>query len=58
MKLYVVIGVEYHVGRKLLGIYDSHKLAVERQNKAEENPYEFDKILITTVELNKGINEI
>ena len=55
MKLYLVCGVEYHVGRELLGIYDSYELAVKRWDKAEENPHEFDSVVIEEYELNKDI---
>lgn len=55
MKLYCVFGIEYHVGRTLIGIYDSIELATIRQDKAEENPHEYDGVMISEVELNTDI---
>lgn len=53
MKVFVVFGIEYHVGRELLGIYDSEKLAIERQNKAKKDLYGYDEVVIDEIELNE-----
>ena len=55
MKIYAVFGIEYHVGRTLLGVYDSEQLAVNRQDMAEENPHEYNQVVIDEVELNKDL---
>ena len=54
MKLYVVFGVEFHIGRELLGIYDSKILAIERQNKKKKSYY--DDVVIDEIELDKDID--
>lgn len=53
MKLYCVFGDEYHVGRTLLGIYDSLELAEKR--KSEIDRYGYDRISIDEIELNQDI---
>jgi hypothetical protein len=55
MKLYCVFGIEYHIGRELLGIYDSRELAVKRWDMAEENPRDYDEVKIDEIELNQDI---
>lgn len=55
MKVYCVFGIEFHVNRKLLGIYDSYELATNRQEKIEENSHWYDEVIIDEIELNQDI---
>lgn len=53
MKLYCVFGVEYHIGRELLGIYDSMELAIIRKDSVNHEFY--DDVSIDEIELNQDI---
>ncbi|MFA5727348.1 MAG: hypothetical protein WC886_06885 [Saccharofermentanaceae bacterium] len=54
MKLYVVFGVEYHISRDLLGVYDDLKLAEERRKRARRETG-YDEIIINEIELNEDM---
>lgn len=67
MKVYCVFGVEYHVGRELLGIYSTHEKAVERIEKGSFKYAEhcnqlvntgYDRVIIEPFELDTDIGEI
>ena len=53
MKLYCVFMVEYHVGRDLLGIYNSEELAIKR--KLNYDAAFCNAIEIVVYELNEDV---
>ena len=55
MKLYCVFGIEWHIGRELLGVYDSMNLATSRL-KGAELTRDDDDIIIDEIELNTDLN--
>jgi hypothetical protein len=55
MKLYCVFGIEWHIGRELLGVYDSMELANERKAGAELTRDD-DDVVIDEIELNSNVN--
>lgn len=55
MKLYCVFGVEWHIGRELLGVYDSMELAISKKAGAELTRDD-DDIVIEVIELNTDLN--
>ena len=55
MKLYVVFGVEYHVSRDLLGVYESKELAEKRESELAFAINYYDEIIIEEVELNQDL---
>ena len=54
MKLYVVFGIEWHIGRELLGIYDSMDRAKARKKHMQKYG-DYDEITIDEVFLNEDI---
>ena len=54
MKLYCVFAVEYHIGKELIGIYESEELAVIRKLNYDDTFC--DAIEIIEYELNVDIN--
>jgi hypothetical protein len=56
MKLYCVFGVEWHIGRELLGVYESMDLASCRKNGAELTRDD-DDVVIEVIELNTDLNK-
>jgi hypothetical protein len=54
IKLYLVFGIEFHVGEYLFGIYDSREKAEIRMANVE--PIGYDKIEIREIELNSDFD--
>ena len=56
MKVYVVFGIEWHIGRELLGVYDSKDRAATRK-KAMQKDGDYDEIVINEFFLNEDTSQ-
>ena len=54
MEVYVVYGIEYHVGRELLGIYNDFHLAMKLKTD-EISKGDYDDVVVVAYSLNEPI---